>query len=726
MAYDLMDGSSFSVSGAPSTEGEYNSDMVTQDRGLMKRKKYFDPTRMFQEGPEAAMPMSMGMDVSMPGRSKEISFDPSYNPNESNMTRTNDAAGNTATTMGTSGSQGGATPNYSGMQTPAQVDYRRGLQQSEEDNRVYGRMREDLESLQRNRAQLQNTGTFYNASTGTEEDTRPSVGRKILGTLAGIGMGIMSRNPMLAYETGRDIIGAKKESADKDMAIQIADKENLMKAQYEKSGLSDQLMRNMNAHEQTENELDKPYFVQGPNGTFGITERGIQQQQQGQKPQGMSTSGIVANNPTADQSRPVNTTVQPLPLGLGMPTSMSPSDNYPQGMANPQGVAPPGQRPNLVQPPAPPPGTFATIPTGGPKGSPVTVWPKKGQEQNINEPDTDIGAQAIETPQGKFLQQTPEGDIDITGAVGKAARTQEEKGPATPTVIRATEGSAPTGMRYGRSTFSWNATQGEAGQLTNDETGALAPAKVTKQFVSELNAWYAAEANKKQTEKDKESAITEREKGLEASRQAFQIAQQKRTQDFDEKMEKIRQNDPKVPQETLTKSSGANQALGLVTEIERVAKENPRIFGVVMGRINETGNLVGSDFGLNDPSDSKAAMYIQGLMVDLFAADYKMNTGASRPNKEIIDAFKSKDPSLHLSPGKLEGSIDAIKKTANITMNNAATFRTDFKARQEALGIDSRTGEKKRSFAENKAGHRIYTDDGGKTWFDAQTNKPVK
>jgi hypothetical protein len=157
------------------------------------------------------------------------------------------------------------------------------------------------------------------------------------------------------------------------------------------------------------------------------------------------------------------------------------------------------------------------------------------------------------------------------------------------------------------------------------------------------------------------------------------------------------------------RASLASVALANIDKIDEIVKRRGDMLGPGAGRISNIDQLIGS----NDPD-------LVALVNE--AHNFSMaNAGVhgSRSVMNVRDAVKDLLGDLHNGPQGIQGGLDANRANLQAIIAKGTASPAD-------QGNAPKPGATYQQTATGPNNHKIGSNDGGKTWVDVQTGKPVQ
>ena len=129
-----------------------------------------------------------------------------------------------------------------------------------------------------------------------------------------------------------------------------------------------------------------------------------------------------------------------------------------------------------------------------------------------------------------------------------------------------------------------------------------------------------------------------------------------------------------APSQLKDQVAGALQTQAKVDTIRALQKANPNVMGAVAGRVNEAGQIVGTN-PLNTPKDNQDAAELAGALSYLYANEVKASSSGGRPNPAVVKRLADVSAKMKDDPNILEGFLKAAEKNSNDAIDTGATYR---------------------------------------------------
>lgn len=156
------------------------------------------------------------------------------------------------------------------------------------------------------------------------------------------------------------------------------------------------------------------------------------------------------------------------------------------------------------------------------------------------------------------------------------------------------------------------------------------------------------------------------------------------------------------------------------------AIEDPDIrarLGPILGRLGETEQKVGETFGLPADKAQKAQELRTRLRYFVFQ-ESKALLGGRLP-QQLVEQLKGSSADVHMNEAMFKGALKGAVDTAKTNLDNVDAERFGGSAARPRVlrGVDPEPGS---TLVNPTTKHRIATDNGGKSYYDAETGEPVK
>ena len=129
-----------------------------------------------------------------------------------------------------------------------------------------------------------------------------------------------------------------------------------------------------------------------------------------------------------------------------------------------------------------------------------------------------------------------------------------------------------------------------------------------------------------------------------------------------------------APPQLKDQVAGALQTQAKVDTIRALQKANPNVMGAVAGRVNEAGQIVGTN-PLNTPKDNQDAAELAGALSYLYANEVKSSSSGGRPNPAVVKRLANVSAKMKDDPSILEGFLLAAEKNSNDAIDTGAIYR---------------------------------------------------